>query len=414
MIIKPNLLLNDSFIMDGLRSGVMQRWGGGIRWAPGQGPYPGAWVRHLLEAPETTNALMRESMPSLLRGAQSSIQGLNQLGQVSQTLSNVLQLSQVAAAASVLNLGVSVAGFAYMGYKLHQIQNALASMQDVMVAGFDRIEGKLDKMAGQLVYLVLLVEENAQEQQRLGDAIAELHRAFLVGHVADLQAMMLDRSRFPDGQPQKAILTASRVRLNLSDQALRHTPELDARVLLLADISTQGWAAATAAEANLLLEIGQAREARQLLESETQKFIQHAQKWAGALLRDDRPQLATAYRFGVPRFAAHISAARVERICAITPGGQEISEDDARRKGKAAELELEMSHSAELGPAWDHRQLATAEYLDGLSELSARLDSLQAFAAECEIRKVSSLELLPGPDAEAGLYLLKPAESKDQ
>jgi hypothetical protein len=414
MIIKPNLLLNDPFIMDGLASGVMRRCGGGIRWAAGQGPHPGAWVRHLLETPETTNSLMREEMPTLLRGARSSIQAVNQLGQVSQTLSNVLQLSQVAAAASVLNLGVSVVGFAYMGYKLHQIQNALASMQDVMVAGFDRIEGKLDKMSGQLVYLVLLVEENAQEQQRLGDAIAELHRAFLVAHVADLQAMMLDRSRFPDGQPKEAILTASRVRLKLSDQALRHTPELDARVLLLADISTQGWAAATAAEANLLLEIGQAREARQLLESEAQKFTQHAQKWAGALLRNERPQLATAYRFAAPRFAEHVSPARVERICAIAPEDRELAEDGARRKRRAAELELEMSHSAELGPAWDHRQLAIAEYLDGLSELSARLDSLQAFAAECEIRNVSSHELLPEPDAEAGLYLLKPAESKDQ
>jgi hypothetical protein len=49
-----------------------------------------------------------------------------------------------------------------------------------------------------------------------------------------------------------------------------------------------------------------------------------------------------------------------------------------------------------------------AEYLDTLSELLARLDSLQDFAQLCGDQSVkSSKELLPSKDAEPGLYLLE-------
>ncbi len=59
--------------------------------------------------------------------------------------------------------------------------------------------------------------------------------------------------------------------------------------------------------------------------------------------------------------------------------------------------------------AWLYRQVAIAEYLDALSELAARLDSLQSFAALCESRNVkSSKEILPDVDVKPGFYLLSP------
>ena len=68
-----------------------------------------------------------------------------------------------------------------------------------------------------------------------------------------------------------------------------------------------------------------------------------------------------------------------------------------------------MSYSSKFDEAWTHRQIAIAVYLDTLSELSARLDSLQSFAALCESRNVlSSRDILPNYDAEASLYLLPP------
>ncbi|MEC4817340.1 MAG: hypothetical protein SAK29_29320 [Scytonema sp. PMC 1069.18] len=40
-----------------------------------------------------------------------------------------------------------------------------------------------------------------------------------------------------------------------------------------------------------------------------------------------------------------------------------------------------MSSNSQFNDEWIHRQIAVAEYLDTLSELSTKLDSLQSFAA---------------------------------
>ena len=57
--------------------------------------------------------------------------------------------------------------------------------------------------------------------------------------------------------------------------------------------------------------------------------------------------------------------------------------------------------------AWTYRQIAIAEYLDTLSELLARLESLEYFADLCESKGVkSSREIMPGDDAEPGIYVL--------
>lgn len=76
-----------------------------------------------------------------------------------------MQLSQISAGASVLNLGVSVAGFVYMGYELHQIQNSLDTIQKSMDAGFNQIDERLEVLSGQLAYLHWLVEDNRQEKK---------------------------------------------------------------------------------------------------------------------------------------------------------------------------------------------------------------------------------------------------------
>lgn len=69
-----------------------------------------------------------------------------------------------------------------------------------------------------------------------------------------------------------------------------------------------------------------------------------------------------------------------------------------------------MSYAQErYNSSWLNQQIAIAEYLDTLSELTARLDRLQNFAALCEgeAKEVkSSKELLPDRNVEPGLYLL--------
>ena len=294
-----------------------------------------------------------------------------------------------------------------MGYKLNQIQNALDNLQKSLEAGFHRIEECLDNLSSQLAYLHLLVEHSRQEQQRIGKAISELHRTILIREMADLRSEILDRSRYPDAPARDALKVASRVRIVLSDQTMQAKPALEAQTMLIADVATQGWAVATATEAYLLLEIGQINEAQQLLAFEVPRFRNIAEQWSDALIPDERSQLATAYRFAAPRFREHINPERTERIAYISSRDSSLSKDQIRRKKKDAELEFEMSYSSQFDEKWTYNQIAVAEYLDTLSELFARLESLQDFANMCKSKGVkTSHDILLGDRVESGLYSL--------
>ena len=434
MLIDTTLLVHNPEIIKGLLDGSMTRYGSVIRWAAGNAN-GGQIVRHLAETPGLTSKLMTLPFSPILGGVDVIGHGLtyHKLMGIEKTLSSVMGLTQIAAGASVLNLGVSIAGFAYMGYKLHQIQNTLGNIQQSMEAGFERIEAdlnrieknlsagfihldqrlnrvdeRLDIISGQLAYLYLLVEDSREKQKSLSKAISHLHQAMLIKEIADLKAQLDDRSRFPDESPRSAIKTASRVRLFLSNQAIQATPELDAEIMLNADVSIQGWAVATATEANLLLEIGKHQEAKELLAIEIPQFKQVAERWGQALINNENTYLSTAYRFSNSRFNNHITPERVERITKISISDRALSPDQIRSKKTNIDVEFDMFYSdTKFDLAWTYRQIAIAEYLDTLSELLARLESLEYFADLCESKGVkSSREIMPGDDAEPGIYVL--------
>lgn len=434
MLIDTTLLVKNPEIIKGLLDGSMTRYGSVIRWAAGTAN-GGQIVRHLAETPGLTSKLMTVPFSPILGGVDIIGHGLtyHKLMGIEKTLSSVMGLTQIAAGASVLNLGVSIAGFAYMGYKLHQIQNTLGNIQQSMEAGFNRVEAdlnriennlnagfyhldqrfnqvdnSLDIISGQLAYLYLLVEDSRQKQKSLAKAISHLHQAMLIKEIAALKAELDDRSRFPDESPRSAIKTACRVRLFLSNQAIQATPELDAEIMLNADVSIQGWAVAIATEANLLLEIGKHQEAKELLAVEVPQFKQVAERWGQALINHENSYLSTAYRFSNDRFNHYITPERVERITQISTSDRALSPEQIRSKKTHVDVEFDMSYSAtKFDQAWTHRQIAVAEYLDSLSELSARLESLESFADLCESKGVkSSQEIIPGNDAEPGIYAI--------
>lgn len=445
MIINTDLLVNNPEIIKGLLTGEMTRYGSMIRWAKGT-ENAGQIIKNLAEAPGLTSSLMMMPVNPVigtvgiatslieqgitidkLTGMQSTLNGM----QIS--LSQVMGLSQIAAGASVLSLGVSVAGFIYMGFKLHQIQQKLGVIQQTMETGFNQIQlglefldnkitegftvvlnglnhldNRLDTMSGQLNYLYLLVEDSRQKQNSLAKGISNLHKALLMKEIAHLKAELDDLKRFPNESPRQALKTASAVRLFLGSEAIRSNPELDAELMLNTDVSIQGWAVATATEAQLLLEIGQHQEARQLLAEEVPKFQQVANSWGKELINNNNSALATAYRFEGSPFNPYITQERIQRIKQISPADLNLNNDQIRRKKNEVEVEYQMTYAPiRYNQAWQHQQIAIAEYLDTLSELTARLDSLQSFAQLCEEKGVkSSKELLPDANAKPGLYLL--------
>ncbi len=385
MIINLIFLIKDPIIIQGLLNGTLFRYGGVIREKA-----TGRIVRHLVESNLLTNNLMNLPINPILGGANLVTNAIghgvtiNQLNQIQKMLPSILQMSQIAAGASVLNLGISIAGFAYMGYKLNQIQTSLGKLQQSMEAGFKNIDERLDILSGQLAYLHLLVEQNRQGQINISQAINELHRTILIKEIAELRAELMDKDRFPDTSIQSALKVASKVRMVMSDQALQITPQLEAQTMLLVDIATQGWAVAIATEAYLLLEVGKFAEAQELLDFEIPRFKENAQQWANNLLNQERSELNTAYRFTAPLFKKHITQERVERIVNISQGDRDLSLEKKQEKKDDIAVEFQMSYASQFDQHWVHKQVAIAEYLDIHSELSARLESLQAFTNLCQ------------------------------
>lgn len=450
MLQNITLLMNDPAIVQGLSDGTLVRYGSMIRYAAGTsvgGESVGGHIfKNLSEASGLTSKLAMISANPVVGGIAVAGDlighGINyhkllgidkRLIGMEKTLGQVMGLSQIAAGASVLNLGVSIAGFAYMGYQLHKVQQKLGVIQQTMETGFQQVElslqrlgdqmtegftvvlnglnhldNRLDTMSGQLNYLYLLVEDSRQKQNSLAKGISNLHKAMLMKEIAHLKAELDDLKRFPNESPRQALKTASAVRLFLGSEAMRSTPELDAELMLNTDVSIQGWAVATATEAQLLLEIGQHQEARQLLAEEVPKFQQVANSWGKELINHNNSALATAYRFEGSPFKDYITQERIQRIKQISPADLNLNDDQIRRKKNEVEVEFQMSYSPErYNQTWQHQQIAITEYLDTLSELTARLDSLQSFAQLCEEKGVkSSKELLPDANVKAGLYLL--------
>lgn len=446
MIINTDLLINNPEIIKGLVSGEMTRYGSVIRWTKGVGPHAGNIVKHLAESPSLTNKMMLVGADPVLGGgaiaADIAGHGINyhkllgidrKITGISENLIKVMGLSQLSAGASVLNLGVSAIGFAYMGYKLHQMQKSINLLQSTMTNGFNRVEAnlnklnhkidsgfsiviqglkhldnRLDNISGQLAYLYLITQDNRKKQEKLAVAISHLHQTNLIREISLLQAELNDRTRFPDESPRQAIKTASHVRIFLSSESQKITPELEAELLLNSDVAIQGWVVATATEANLLMEIGQFQEAKFLVQEEVSKFRQIAERWAFALLNCENHKINTLYRLDSLLFKDYISKERIQRILEICPSEQSLDSAKVQWLKSSVNAEYKTSYAPErYNQAWINKQLAIAEYLDTLSELLARLDTLQNFAQLCQDRGVkSSRELLPGNDAEPGLYLL--------
>lgn len=438
MIISTNLLVNNPTIIQGLIDGSLVRYGSVIRQASGFAN-GGQIVKHLAEAPNLTNSLMGIASNPIMGTVNAGVNAIghtvtiNKIMGIEKVLSQVMGLTQIAAGASVLNLGVSVAGFAYMGYKLHQMQKSIGNLQQTMEAGFSKVEARLNSLdekmsqgfnvvleglnhldnrlnvvSGQLAYLYLLVNDSREKQENLGKAISNIHKAMLIEKISYLQAELEDLNRFPDDSPRQALKTASATRLFLASQAMQSSPQLEADLLLNSDVAIQGWAIATATEANLLLQMGRHQEAKGMLREEINKFKQVANNWGNGLINDGNSSLSTVYRFSASPFNNYIAGERVTRITQICSKDFNLNEDQIRRKKNEVNVEFEMSYAQQRYPkSWVYQQIAIAEYLDSLSELVARLESLEAFAELCESRNVkSSKEILPDKNTPSGLYLL--------
>jgi hypothetical protein len=110
------------------------------------------------------------------------------------------------------------------------------------------------------------------------------------------------------------------------------------------------------------------------------------------------------------RFSGLIANERIERIASLSPFDKSLTEAQQQRKMDDVEVEFEMSYSSYINDDWINRQVAHAEYMDTLSELFYRIESMEAFASLCDQAGVkSSRELMPDDSYKPGLYTLNPS-----
>ncbi|GCL39017.1 hypothetical protein SR1949_41380 [Sphaerospermopsis reniformis] len=445
------LVIEESEVIEGLKNGTLERYGCAIRRTSSL-----AITHFIVEPPEITQKLQEAPSKKLLNSGESSSnqpqdelnftdiidlcgEVINKLNEdkipipdgkyqpispekifvISDTyngysslatnqLSSILQVSQIAAAASVINLGVSVAGFAYMGYKLNQIQKSLSDIQEQVETGFKNLNNKLDGISGQLSYLCLLAQNSYERQKRLEKALHEIHRLLLVQMLVKLNATIQDYLLFGDKSTRDTIRTTEEVRGTLLDQATRVEASLDTASLLTADLSINGWVIALMTKAQLLARLGRYDDAIQILTNDIKCYKSIVEKWAAVLIKGKfEPKLATAYRFGIPDLSKHISTERVKRIARISPIDRKIKNNRINEIINKAQVELMLERYSHWGESWVYEQVAIAEYLDGMSETLAKLESFCLFLVECQKRGINITEdLFVNLTACNNLYLL--------
>ncbi len=396
MLIPTNLIVNEPEIIRGLTEGTFKLTGGIVR-----NVQDGTIVRHLATVGDSGLNALNVATGPLLNGA-------TQFNIMQSTLTGVLQASQLAAGASVLGIGVSIAGFAYMAHKLHKIQNALQSIQHTLDQGFGRVESKLDRIADHLVYIELLVEQNRKEQQKLSNDLLDLHKAVFMLEFAKFQAALVHKKRDPSNSTKPALQASTQARLFFASQAQASRPQVAAREMVLTEMASQGWAVATASEAYLLMELGHTDEALDVMNQDIPQLRQNVTRWTDELIKDKQDSLSTAYKFGTEPLKPHISKSRLDRIVDFSSIDKDISEQKILAKTSDAKAELTMIRSKPLlaDNTWTHQQVAIAEYLDGLAELTYRLESLQAFAELCHKNGIKNpADILP---KEEGVYFIDP------
>lgn len=399
----PTLLFASAPIVTGLLDGSLVRYGSVIREAG-----TGRIVKHLAESTGLTSLLMGTPAAPIISAANSVVNTLGhqatqqKIEVLQRTATKILSFSQVAAGASVLNLGVSVIGFKYMHFRMNQLQNSIIDLRNIVEAGIVDINSKLDTLSGQLAYLQILAVQSSTE---ILDAISDLHRAIFIQTLAKLQAELDSLHRFPDSSPRDALKVLAETRAFFIDQAHQIPTERQARYLLLSDIALKGWAVSLATESQLLIKHGYLKDATDILNSEVPRFRQLSQKWCVALLPADRPQLQTVYSYNAPRFAPYISTERIQRIARLSPSDQSLTPEQHFRKEHNLSVEFQMTYFQELDKLWYLTQVSLAEYLDALSELTERLESLQSFAHLCEhLNQKDPYQLIPADPKSLYLF----------
>lgn len=262
-------------ILEGLKNGDLRRFGGTVRKSPGT-PDGGEIVAHLRDM----FGGQGDGSPTQLPNAPSPLSG-----QASQALSKTLQLSQVAAAASVLNLGVSIAGFAYMAKRMNDIQRDLATLEQRMEDGFDHIDEKLDVVLRRIEEVRYIVKANHVQGEMLLEEVRAIRDALFGQQKGELLAA-LEMVDVGESELEDHLQTFKTVRYAMEEE-LRNPPAFrTVHRLIEVGMRFRVWTMAAAAEALVLARLNEEEAAARRYQEAGNFALERGRQWVNRGLPD--------------------------------------------------------------------------------------------------------------------------------
>lgn len=378
-------------------AGQLERHGGVLRIAKGL-PGAGRIVAHLREIPGA------DGLGDAIKIIGGMIDSATR-SQISRAEFNALAgLTKVAAAASVLNLGVSVAGFALVMHKLGKLQDQITGLERLVNARLDGVDAKLDAIAAQLVEIRFV---QACQGEMLSEALRHLQRLHTDRSLEHIAAMRAEAELLSRGE----VPTASRIEsaertfraarhffaLSLSTHGLRRDNPADWPELLL---RYRAWCLAVTADVTLQRRVGRLAEAAEIAKTSAEMARGWVHGWGETLLPPT--EYGGAYRFGHRRFA-ELPREVMQRLVRLQTGESPMYVDPLELVASS-----QLSQAApDLDENWWRRELGIAEVLDFSEETAARLESLAAEMIMCAERGLTwaEWEALPMP-TEGNVALL--------
>jgi hypothetical protein len=262
-------------ILEGLQNGDLRRFGGVIRKSPGS-PDGGEIVAHLRDLFNQNG----QHSPVQLPDSPSPLSG-----KASRALSKTLQLSQVTAAASVLNLGVSIAGFAYLAKRMNSLQADIATLETKIQNGLDDIDEKLDRVLRRIEEVRYIVKANHVQGKTLLREVRAIRRSLFGQQKGELLAA-LEMVDVGESVIEDHLQTLKKVRHAMEEELRNPPPFRNVHQLVDIGMRLRVWAMAAAAEALALVRLNKEDAAAQQYEAAGGFALKCGRNWVNRGLPD--------------------------------------------------------------------------------------------------------------------------------
>ncbi len=358
-------------------SGELVRHGGVLRWAAHH-PSAGRIAAHLREVPGASPATLID--PPL-------------------PISATLRLANVAAAAGVLNLGVSVAGFAIIAHRIGRLQSSVNELLAASERRHAELSGVLLRLSDQLVELRLLALEHRDVTDAILDEVRQARRDLVDSYIARVltEVGLLQRSPTIDGaRAEQALRTFAESRRWFEQTMERGGAWLDRLVRF------RGWCMASACELALLRRVGEDRGAARLARELATSGRRIASSWRDELLPS--AEFGGVFRYSHSRFG-RLPREVYERLVRLHDGTILVDSDRRELQSRIAVAE----QMPRLGDAWVDQQIAVASMLDFVEETTARVESTADALEMCadEELRYRDWEALEAPPTAMGLCVVE-------